>query len=72
MLTTLQFPDDFPDDIDGELLQKAIAICRKEKKRSTSLLQRRLRLGYTRAGVLIDIITENGLDGLPPTDAPLP
>jgi DNA segregation ATPase FtsK/SpoIIIE-like protein len=50
---------------DPELLARAIAICRDEKQRSVSLLQRRLRLGYTAASNLLDAITEQGLDDQP-------
>ena len=53
------------DDADPELLARAIAICRDEKQRSVSLLQRRLRLGYTAASSLLDAITEQGLDDQP-------
>src|SRR4029453_3844187 len=36
-------------DEDEELVQKCLEVMRQEKKASTSLFQRRLRLGYTRA-----------------------
>ena len=35
---------------DEELVEKCLEIIRQEKRASTSLLQRRLRLGYTKAG----------------------
>src|SRR5205807_1025528 len=40
---------------DEELVEKCLEIIRQEKKASTSLLQRRLRLGYTRAARIVDI-----------------
>ncbi len=53
------------DDSD-ELLPEAIAMVRKLNKASTSLLQRRFRIGYTRAARLIDVMEEQGIIG-PPT-----
>jgi S-DNA-T family DNA segregation ATPase FtsK/SpoIIIE len=53
------------DDSD-ELLPEAIATVRKLNKASTSLLQRRFRIGYTRAARLIDVMEEQGIIG-PPT-----
>jgi DNA segregation ATPase FtsK/SpoIIIE, S-DNA-T family len=52
-----------PDD---DLLPEAIAMIRKLNKASTSLLQRRFRIGYTRAARLIDYMDEAGIIG-PPT-----
>ena len=43
---------------DEELVQKCIEIMRQEKKASTSLFQRRLRLGYTRAARVVDILEQ--------------
>jgi S-DNA-T family DNA segregation ATPase FtsK/SpoIIIE len=51
---------------DDELLPEAIELVRKLNKASTSLLQRRFRIGYTRAARLIDIMAEQGIIG-PPT-----
>jgi S-DNA-T family DNA segregation ATPase FtsK/SpoIIIE len=39
-----------------ELVQKCIDIMRQERKASTSLFQRRLRLGYSRAARVVDIL----------------
>jgi S-DNA-T family DNA segregation ATPase FtsK/SpoIIIE len=49
-----------------ELLPEAIALVRKLNKASTSLLQRRFRIGYTRAARMMDIMEEDGIIG-PPT-----
>jgi len=35
----------------------------QEQKASTSLLQRRLRLGYTRAARMVDILEQRGIVG---------
>ena len=45
---------------DEELVQKCIEIMKQEKKASTSLFQRRLRLGYTRAARVVDILEARG------------
>jgi S-DNA-T family DNA segregation ATPase FtsK/SpoIIIE len=49
-----------------ELLPDAIAMVRQMNKASTSLLQRRFRIGYTRAARMIDVMEEDGIIG-PPT-----
>jgi S-DNA-T family DNA segregation ATPase FtsK/SpoIIIE len=48
---------------DEELVSKCLEIIRQEKKASTSLLQRRLRLGYTRAARIVDILEARGILG---------
>jgi len=41
-------------DEDEELIQQCIEVIRSEQRASASLLQRRLRLGYTRAARIMD------------------
>jgi S-DNA-T family DNA segregation ATPase FtsK/SpoIIIE len=48
---------------DEELIAKCIEVARQEQKCSTSLLQRRLRLGYTRAARMVDILEQRGVVG---------
>jgi S-DNA-T family DNA segregation ATPase FtsK/SpoIIIE len=55
-------PEARPDGED-ELLEEAIKAVREMKKASISLLQRRLRIGYTRAARLIDVLEEKGIIG---------
>jgi S-DNA-T family DNA segregation ATPase FtsK/SpoIIIE len=61
-------PPEDQDDADGEfdpdedpLLERAIEIVVTAQTASTSLLQRRLRVGYTRAGRLIDMLERRGI-----------
>ena len=53
------------DDADSELVEKSIDIIRETRRASTSSLQRRLRIGYTRAARIIDILEERGILGPP-------
>lgn len=48
---------------DEALLEKVLDVISTEKKASTSLIQRRLRLGYTRAARMMDILEERGIIG---------
>ena len=69
----LELPEVFaePDGEDGEhgdfdpdddpLLDKAIEVVVQTQSASVSLLQRRLRVGYTRAGRLIDMLERRGI-----------
>ena len=50
-------------DEDEDLIQQCIEIIRVEQKASVSLMQRRLRLGYTRAARIMDEIEDRGLVG---------
>ena len=55
--------DEDVTDEDEELVEKCLEIIRQEKRASTSLLQRRLRLGYTRAARVVDILEQRGILG---------
>ena len=63
-------------DADEEALERCIEVLRAEGKASTSLLQRRLRLGYTRAARMIDILEARGIvgpaDGAKPREVLIP
>jgi S-DNA-T family DNA segregation ATPase FtsK/SpoIIIE len=50
-------------DEDEELVQKVLEIMKQERRASTSLFQRRLRLGYTRAARIVDILETRGILG---------
>lgn len=47
------------------LMTEAIDICRREGRGSVSMLQRKLRIGYTRAARLVDTLQEKGILGPP-------
>ncbi len=47
------------------LWAQAVAVVREEGKASASLLQRRLRIGYTRAARLVDMMEDRGIVGPP-------
>src|SRR5262249_38561994 len=67
----LELPEVFAEDSDDDhgdfdpdedpLLDKAIEIVVLSQTASVSLLQRRLRVGYTRAGRLIDMLEGRGI-----------
>ncbi|HUB86930.1 MAG TPA: DNA translocase FtsK [Verrucomicrobiae bacterium] len=48
---------------DEELIQQCIEVIRSEQKASVPLLQRRLRLGYTRAARIMDELENRGIVG---------
>lgn len=50
---------------DDEILEQALEVIRQTKRASTSSLQRRLRIGYTRAARLMDLLEERGYVGPP-------
>jgi len=57
-----------PEDDGGsgsgdDIYDRAVAVVRRERKASTSLLQRKLNIGYGRAARLIDRMEEEGLIG---------
>ena len=58
------------DDDNDELFQDAVRIVLEYGKASTSLLQRRLRIGYGRAAHLIDLMERDGIVGA--ADGPKP
>jgi len=48
---------------EDDLLDRAVEVVRLQRRASISLLQRRLRIGYTRAARLIDLMEEKGIIG---------
>ena len=66
-------PEKLPDD--NDLIQKSIKLAQMHKKLSTSLLQRKLRIGYPRAARLMDELEAASIvgpgDGSKPRDVML-
>jgi S-DNA-T family DNA segregation ATPase FtsK/SpoIIIE len=55
-----------------ELFEEALRICVEMKRASTSVLQRRLRIGYGRAAAILDIMEREGLIGQADGSRPRP
>ena len=49
----------------GDLYQQAVAIVRRDRKASTSYIQRRLQIGYNRAATIMERMEEEGIVGQP-------
>jgi S-DNA-T family DNA segregation ATPase FtsK/SpoIIIE len=63
------------EDLDGErdeLFEEALRICVEMKRASTSVLQRRLRIGYGRAAGILDVMEREGLIGQADGSRPRP
>jgi len=48
---------------DGELYQQALDVLKSTRRASTSMLQRRLRIGYNRAARIMEIMEDKGIVG---------
>jgi S-DNA-T family DNA segregation ATPase FtsK/SpoIIIE len=53
------------DEADDPLLKEAIDLARRQGRASVSMLQRRMRIGYTRAARLIETMEARGIVGSP-------
>jgi S-DNA-T family DNA segregation ATPase FtsK/SpoIIIE len=52
--------------VEGDpLLPEAIDLVRREGRASVSMLQRRMRIGYTRAARIVDMMEDKGIVGPP-------
>ena len=56
------------DEEQDELLERAVQIVLEQRSASASILQRRLRVGFSRAGRLIDTMQDMKIIG-PPTNS---
>ena len=55
--------DDGGDEIDDDRYEEAVAIVQRAGQASVSMLQRKMTIGFARAGRLIDIMEQNGVIG---------
>ena len=63
---TAMFADMEPEETNADpLFAEAVDLVRKEGRASVSMLQRRLRIGYTRAARLVDMMEDKGIVGPP-------
>jgi S-DNA-T family DNA segregation ATPase FtsK/SpoIIIE len=56
-------PADLAEEEDEELVEQAMEVIRQTNRASVSILQRRLRIGYTRAARIMDLLEERGIVG---------
>jgi DNA segregation ATPase FtsK/SpoIIIE, S-DNA-T family len=49
----------------GDLFEQAVAIVKRDRKASTSYIQRRLQIGYNRAATLMERMEQEGIIGQP-------
>ncbi|MFH5183231.1 DNA translocase FtsK [Paenibacillus sp. TAB 01] len=63
MVPEVEEQSDAPDQVEDELYDQAVQIILEAKQASVSLLQRRMRVGYTRAARLIDSMEAKGIVG---------
>ncbi len=49
----------------GDLYQQAVAVVKRDRKASTSYIQRRLQIGYNRAASLMERLEQEGIVGQP-------
>jgi S-DNA-T family DNA segregation ATPase FtsK/SpoIIIE len=56
-------PDGEASEEDEELVEQCIEVIRQTNRASVSILQRRLRIGYTRAARIMDLLEERGVVG---------
>jgi DNA segregation ATPase FtsK/SpoIIIE, S-DNA-T family len=59
----VNLPDEEASDEDEELVEQCIEVIRQTNRASVSILQRRLRIGYTRAARIMDLLEERGVVG---------
>ena len=48
---------------DSDLFQQALDVLKSTKRASTSMMQRRLRIGYNRAARIMDLMEDKGIVG---------
>ncbi len=56
-------PGEAPDDVDDAFFEQAVRLVVNNGQASTSMLQRRFRIGYTRAARIVEMMEEKGIVG---------
>ncbi len=51
------------DEADEELIQKAVEVIQRDRRATTSYVQRCLRIGYNRAALIMEILEQRGVIG---------
>ena len=51
------------DDVDDQFFEQAVRLVVNNGQASTSMLQRRFRIGYTRAARIVEMMEERGIVG---------
>jgi S-DNA-T family DNA segregation ATPase FtsK/SpoIIIE len=64
-LKQLSIWDEIEAESEDPLLKEAIDLSRRQGRASISMLQRRLRIGYTRAARLVERMEEKGIVSAP-------
>jgi S-DNA-T family DNA segregation ATPase FtsK/SpoIIIE len=59
----VNLPDGEASEEDEELVEQCMEVIRQTNRASVSVLQRRLRIGYTRAARIMDLLEERGVVG---------
>lgn len=62
-IDSLYSQNSYSSDIDEEEIKNAISIVQETGSAATSILQRRLKIGYTRASHLVNIMEDRGIIG---------
>src|SRR5262249_43235563 len=55
--------EDDSDDVDDQFFEQAVRLVVNNGQASTSMLQRRFRIGYTRAARIVEMMQERGIVG---------
>ena len=63
LVRNTNLPDNETSEEDEELVEQCIEVIRQTNRASVSVLQRRLRIGYTRAARIMDLLEERGVVG---------
>lgn len=58
------------ESVTENLITEAVSVIRQSSRASTSLLQRRLGIGYTKAAKIMDVLEERGVISAPKENAP--